>query len=159
MKPVGLFLLAYTLIDSGCQQQSSATQAPGPRPTGVDTLFQKKLECGKLLAKVEGSELGPDIDGKRLAKGVLPLNPVVFYSPSLNTCVYIHAYEISGRTLVPPYNKYRVEHVFVEDLLTGRSVEDREFNLLSGEAKAASDFEDEIIRRYGDVARDPPTHF
>jgi len=91
--------------------------------------------------------LGPEPHAQ---KGVLPLNPVVFYSPSLNTCVLIYASILDGRMVVPPYSKFRTEHASLEDLLTGQSIEDHDFDLnVPKEAEAAKNFEQNAIRQYG----------
>src|SRR5438128_2177027 len=78
-----VLLCSIALAVPGCQRKDApvATAAAGDLNSETDRLFQRKLECGKLLAHIEGSQFGPDIHAKR---DILPMNPVVFYSPSLN---------------------------------------------------------------------------
>jgi hypothetical protein len=107
------------------------------------------LECGKFLSKLEGSLLGPEP-----RKGVLGLKPVVFYSPRLNTCLLINSYIVADRDDAPPYRTFRIKHVALEDLLTGRTIEYNYFDLdVPEQAKAAAaDFEGDAMRRYGPEA-------
>jgi hypothetical protein len=75
---------------------------------------------------------------------------VVFYSPSLNTCLYLSRYLLEGQTVTAPKNKYDVEHASVEDLLTGRTIEEHRFDLtVPDEANAAKLFEDKVVKTYG----------
>ena len=51
---------------------------------------------------------------------------------------------------LPPDTKFRTEHASLEDLLTGQSIEDHDFDLsVPEQAQAAKDFEQDALRRYG----------
>src|ERR1039457_4876947 len=144
-----LLLCPIPLVLEGCQRKDApvAPASAGDRNSETDRQFQRKLECGKLLAHIEGSQLGPDIHSK---KGITPLNPVVFYSPSLNTCLYLNRYLLQGQTVTPPKSRYTVEHASVEDLLSGRTNEEHQFDLtVPEEANAAKLFEDKVMKTYG----------
>ncbi len=143
-------LLALSLAALGCErvkQPTAQTSADPQKGQDDDRLFQKRLECGNLLARMEGSTLGPPVHHEQ---GVLAGNPVVFYSPNLNTCVHVMNFITRGKTVAPPVRSFRERHIFVEDLLSGRSLEERHFDLsVPQEATAASNYEDEVVRRYG----------
>jgi hypothetical protein len=156
-----LLLCSIPLVLCGCQRKDApvAPASAGDGKSEADRQFQRKLECGKFLAHIEGSQFGPDIHSK---KGILPLNPVVFYSPSLNTCLYLNRVLLQGQTVTPPKHKYEVEHDSVEDLLTGRTIEEQQFDLtVPEEANEAKLFEDKVMKTYGgkevlDLRRDVP---
>jgi hypothetical protein len=89
----------------------------------------------------------PEIRSK---EGIFPRNPVVFYSPRLNTCLYLNRYGLEGRTVTPPKNKYSVEMASVEDLLTGQTIEEHQFDLnIQEELDASRTFENQAVSRYG----------
>jgi hypothetical protein len=142
-----VLLCSLALLAAACERKQARTNSPVPDRSQPDLLFQKKLECGKLLARIPGSELGPDI---RQQKGVLPVNPIVFYNPSLNTCLYLKSFVVQGRQIVSPFRKFNIRHISVEDLLTGQTVaEPQEFDLdVPGQAQAANAFEEQMIKRY-----------
>jgi hypothetical protein len=144
-------LLVSGLFSFECQHETRETAQAAEdsrKREDEDRLFQKRLECGKLLARAEGSALGPQLHAER---GILPLGPVAFFSPKLNTCVYVYSSFLQGQTVKPPIHKYETEVFSDEDLLTGRSLEDvRQFDMnVPEEAKAARSYEDEVIRKYG----------
>jgi hypothetical protein len=132
---------------TACKPHDSA---PPPTTARMDDgqVFQRKVECGKFLAHVEGSLTGPDVHPQ---KGIANLNPIVFYSPRLNTCLLISRFITSGQTVVAPVRKYRVEYASVEDLLTGRTVEGpTEFDLEVPQQRDASNkYEDQVLNQYG----------
>ncbi|MGO9274450.1 MAG: hypothetical protein ACLQOO_30175 [Terriglobia bacterium] len=132
----GFAVLALGISAFACQPGGEATEA---KKREEDRLFQKKLECGRMLARIEGSTLGPEPakNGPTPAEG-----PVVFYSPTLNTCVYIGSYFLGTKT--------ETAYVNVEDLLTGQVLEQRNFDLnVPEQAKGFGAYEDEVVRRYG----------
>ncbi len=129
------------LLSVGCQQPAKEPVVKAPND---DQLFQRRVECGKFLTHIEGSVTGPDFTHH--TKGVSPLNPVVFYSPKLNTCLLISRSLLSGKT--DAAQKFTVFSEVI-DLLTGRTVEAHEFDLSNPEEKKASnDFEEDVLRRY-----------
>jgi hypothetical protein len=141
-----LLVSSLAFLALACQRTLAPSGDPMRPEREEDRLFQKKLDCGKMLAEIEGSALGPK---PHPAKGTLPTNPVVIYSPTLNTCVLVSGAIISGRTDVRPIRSYRTRYVDADDLLTGQSLEHKEFDLLAPEqAKAAQVYEDEVVRRY-----------
>jgi hypothetical protein len=146
------FLLALLLGLAGCQGEKwPAASATLHLDSATDRLFQKKLECGKLLARIEGSRLGPDTHADR---GIFRENSVVFYSPSLNTCLYLDRFVLHGETVTSPKSKYNEEHASVEDLLTGQTIEEHHFNLDVQEESAASrTFEAQVVSQYGTEAK------
>lgn len=150
MRTVKLALLLYiACIQLGCDSTTQNTTASrqATQQLSDQQLFERKLECGKLLSKVEGSFLGPELHPQ---KGILPLNPVVFYSPRLNTCVLINGTILKGRMVVPPYRAFNTEHASLEDLLTGQTIESHEFDLtVPLEADVAKNFVQDAIKRYG----------
>ena len=143
------FLLALLLgALVGCQRENwPAALASLHLDSATDRLFQKKLECGKLLAHIEGSRFGPETHAD---KGIFRENPVVFYSPSLNTCLYLDRFVLHGETVTSPKSKYNEEHASVEDLLTGRTLEEHHLNLdVQEEAAASRTFEAQVVSQYG----------
>ena len=135
---LALVLLAAIVGCSRGHEQGTASE--------VDRLFEKKLECGKLLARVEDSTLGPE---SRATGKSLQWKPVVFYSASLNTCVHLRRFVVYGETDVLPKRKYRVEYALVEDLLTGHTIDTREFDLTkTSEIEQSKRFEDEVLSKY-----------
>jgi hypothetical protein len=134
------------LVNISCQRQDSSKTAQNDRRVQSECqLFQKKLECSKFLGKLEGSRFGPDIKMQRSQRSAaLPENPVVFYSPKLNTCLFINRTVLNGTDVSG--TKYAEAYVYVEDLLTGHTVESLTFDLTVPEDKQAhGDFEDKII--------------
>jgi hypothetical protein len=103
----------------------------------ADRFFQKKLECGRFLDKIEGSVRGPNRPPEAI------LLPVVFYSPSLNTCLYVH----NVRMLGSEFDTLDVELI---DLLTGRVLETHQFDLKKpSEFSAAARIHNELMKVYG----------
>jgi hypothetical protein len=52
--------------------------------------------------------------------------------------------------VTPPKRKYNEEHASVEDLLTGRIIEEHTFNLdVQEEAAASRTFEAQVVSQYG----------
>ena len=92
--------------------------------------------------------LGPE--PRNRMTGISEDGPIVFYSPSLNTCVSVHAVILKGRRSVAPYSEYESRTVSLEDLLTGVPIESQEFDLkVPGQFKAANTFLRDEVRRYG----------
>ena len=146
---IGLVALGL-LANSSCQRQDTSTTAQNDRKVqSEDQLFQKKLECGRFLGKLEGSRFGPDVKMKRSQRSAaLPENPVVFYSPKLHTCLFISRTVLDGTDVSG--TRYAKAYVYVEDLLTGHTVESITFDLTVPEGKQAhSDFEDKMLHKYG----------
>jgi hypothetical protein len=149
---VGLF------ANSSCQRQdTSKTPQDNRRAQSEDQLFQKKLECSKFLGKLQGSRFGPDVNEReerqRAQKGILGENAVVFYSPKLNTCLFISRTLFEGTNISG--HKYAEVNAYVEDLLTGHTVESITFDLTVPEDKQAhGDFEDKMLHKYGGESGD-----
>ena len=144
MRIASLFFVSCIL--TACQRQDES-HAQQPERLNASQLFEKKVECGKLLAHIEGALAGPEVQDRN---GTTPLNPIVFYSPGLNTCLYIHRFITSGQTPVSPRRANSVEYASVEDLLTGKSIEEHEFDLETPQQQqAAADYVDEVLNRYG----------
>jgi hypothetical protein len=104
-----------------------------------DRLFQRKIECSKFLEHLPASDSGKDASDQESRTNVEP--PVVFYSPTLDTCLYINQILFS---------KERRVNAKVIDLLTGRTVEDHWFDLSGNpQSYTSKGFEQATIERYG----------
>ena len=91
--------------------------------------------------------LGPE---SHPLKGTREDRPMVFYSPSLNTCVFVHSVGFEGRMVVPPYSAYNKKSIDLEDLLTGQTIESHEYDLdIPAQQSAANGFEQDALSRYG----------
>lgn len=161
-----MLLISGSVLFSGCDRSHRSTDVEQTSKRLTDQqVFERKLECGKLLNKVEGSLLGPE---PHLQKGITPTNPIVFYSPLWNTCMLVIANVFEGRMVVPPYSHYRKEHASVDDLLTGQTIEERDFDLnVPEQAEAARNFEEWAMKTYapqpeghiygrGEIPKAPP---
>jgi hypothetical protein len=96
----------------------------------------------QMLKQIVAQKLGPDVKPQ---KNVLPMNPVVFYSPKLNTCLFINRTIIGAKDI-----SHDKVYAYLEDLLTGHTVQSTSFDLTVPEDKQASgDFEDNVLQIYG----------
>jgi hypothetical protein len=148
--------ICVAFLSLACNVRDGSRSAPASTPKkeidwqAADRLFRKKLECEKFLERIEGSQFGPK---PRYEKGLLRLNPIVFYSPKLNTCLFLDRYNFFGETVVTPKREYKRQHASVEDLLTGLSIEERDFDFtLPADAEAEKNFEAQTLSKYGPEA-------
>lgn len=142
---------------NGCSMPSDRSIAQSESVTR-DALFQKRLECGKLLANISGSSLDRTPLKQYLAEKsyeskvdgggqIVDFNPVVFYSPTLNTCLFLQRHDLIGRTLATNEH-YRTETVELEDLLTGEDVQSADFDVHEN-SHEADKFADDLLKKYG----------
>jgi hypothetical protein len=104
-------------------------------------MFSKRLECGKLLVQIENVDLANNKQST-----TPPPESLVFYSPTLNTCVLR-----TKLTLIAPTAKTEgVNSMDVEDLLTGEGLERHLFHMsVPGEATEEETFDRDLMERYG----------
>jgi hypothetical protein len=117
----------------GGQKSTSAAVRPD-----AERQFQKKVECSKFLTHLPGAIVGPESPDQETDMRVE--KPVVFYSSTLNTCLYIRRIVLS---------KERRVNARVIDLLTERTIEDYWFNLDEKPQTYTSEgFEQAVAERY-----------
>jgi hypothetical protein len=142
-------LLAVLLLSAGgCKPKKPIGTAAEDAQGTADRnwLFQKKLECSNFLTRIAGSTLGPE---RKFPHGQMMHDPIVFYSPKLNTCIYVQ-----GSTS-DVHNKFtrqefRNEDYYVQDLLTGHSIESVSFDLQAAkDVESSKTYLEELIKKYG----------
>jgi hypothetical protein len=135
------FLFAFLLTNlalTGC-----STGKVNLSEISGDALFAKRLQCGQFLEKIDWSVIGPK--GK-YSSGVLPLNPLVFYSSRLNTCVYIQSSIEYG---IRNNDVYRNESIDAYNLLTGQTLERQDFDLVSRSgATSVITYQNQLEQKY-----------
>ncbi len=148
MKKLAATFFALCPFLFACQQSGPPAASSSARSLKDerDRVFAKKLECARLMQHIEGSVIGPAL---RPQKGVMALNPIVFYSSKLNSCAYIASFVSLGREEVPPHRPFRLRTIDLIDLLTGETIESGNFDLTAPEQYgAAEQFYKDLLKRY-----------
>jgi hypothetical protein len=121
-----IFSFLFVVVLFACRPQEQSKETPH---TEADWLFEKKMRCSSLRDGLEGK-----------VRGSQAFLASVFYSPSLNTCVY-------ATTTNPPGAKFAII-----DALTGENIFFANSDLST---KASPDFEAKIAELKSIKPNDP----
>jgi hypothetical protein len=156
--PIFTVCLSFML---GCS--SSRNNAAKFQATSVDDHdFQKRLECGKLLAglpysssdhrtlkqQLQEAAANDALAGVSKDQPTLTAAPLVFYSSNLDTCIYVYEATSGGR-VIGTQKPFKFRMVSFEDLLTGESLEAQDIDLMTHSPEEADHMEDDLLAKFG----------